>query len=290
MQRLDRRLFLSLTGATGAAMLARPALAAPQSAEVFTADDAGALVDSVILIGAQKALLVDAQINVASATALAAMIAATGRTLETIFITHHHPDHVLGLETLLARFPQARVLAHRDIVPVIAGSAQGYLDFLTGTAPAGTFAGSVVIPGALEADHLLLEGERIEVLPPMHGDTALMTALHVPTLDMLIATDFAYDGTHVWVAENTDPADIAKWRDSLTVLEAIGAGTVVPGHRGSVPSGDVFAATRAYLDQWEAALATTTTKDDLRAAMMAGNDALGLNFALDSAVAAVFPG
>jgi len=75
-------------------------------------------------------------------------------------------------------------------------------------------------------------------------------------------------------------------------LEAIGAGTVIPGHRSETAANDasVFASTRAYLDQWEAALAATSSAEDLKAAMMEGNEGKGLAFALDRAVGAVYPG
>jgi hypothetical protein len=114
----------------------------------------------------------------------------------------------------------------------------------------------------------------------------------VPSLDTLIASDFAYVGNHVWVAENTTPEALAQWRASLDRLEAIGAGTVIPGHRSPDAANDasVFAATRAYLDQWETALAETSSAEDLRAAMMAGNEGLGFTIGLDRAVAAVYPG
>ena len=63
---------------------------------------------SYIRFDDNAAVLIDAQMNVPSAAALADMIAATGRELETIFITHHHPDHVLGLAVLMDRFPNAK--------------------------------------------------------------------------------------------------------------------------------------------------------------------------------------
>ncbi len=293
MQLLDRRNFMALTGGTAlVAGMPRSARAAPSETSVFTADDAGALVDSTLIVGETKAVLIDAQFDVANASRLAEMIAETGRTLETIFITHSHPDHVLGLAVLIDRFPAAKPLTHKLIRPEIEQTAAQTLAFLSGQAPAGTFDDRVVIPEALTADHILLEGERIEILEPMHGDTALISAVHIPALNTLIASDFAYAGTHVWVAENTTPELLAKWRDSLALLEAIGAAVVVPGHRGDgvLNNAGVFGQTRAYLDQWETALASSKSAHDLRSAMLAGNAAPGLSFALERAVAAVYPG
>jgi hypothetical protein len=75
------------------------------------------------------------------------------------------------------------------------------------------------------------------------------------------------------------------------MLEGIGAGTVIPGHRleASASDASVFTQTRRYLDQWETALGAVSSADELKAKMLAGNEDLGLTFALDRAVAAVYP-
>ncbi len=294
MQLLNRRTFLELSGAAGAALMAStPARGAGHSAaEVFTADAQGGLVDSTVIIGEEKAVLIDAQMNVPNATRLADVIAATGRDLETVFVTHGHPDHNLGLAVLMDRFPNARPVTHAAMQPGIAAALEPMLQYMSGNAPAGVFADRVVVPEALEADHILLEGERIDVLDPMHGDTDMISALHVPALDTLIASDFVYADTFVWTAENTTPERVALWLESLDKLEGIGASTVIPGHRqdGSPNDATGFAQTRAYLAQWTDALARAGSGEELRALMLEGNDGLGLGFALDAAVNAAYPG
>ncbi len=291
MQLLDRRTFLALTAGSAAAALASPARAGISGAEVFTADPFGGVVDSTVIIGDEAAVLIDAQFTLPNATRLADVIAATGKRLETIFITHYHPDHHLGLAVIMGRFPEAKPVAHPAIQPLIAGAAQAMLDNMRAGQP-DNFATRVVIPEALAGDAILLEGERIEVLDPMHGDTDLISAVHVPSLDTLIASDFAYAGTHAWVAENITPERLDLWRASMDALEGVGAGTVIPGHRSESAANDasVFASTRTYLDQWEAALAATSSAEELMATMMEGNADKALAFALDRAVAAVYPG
>ena len=156
----------------------------------------------------------------------------------------------------------------------------------------GTFADRVVVPEPMTSNTIMLEGERIEVLDPLHGDTDLLSAVHIPALNTLIASDFLYSGTHQWMAENTTPERMARWRASLDQLEAIGAGTIVPGHEGpgAVRDPSIFSTTRAYIDQWEAALAETSNADDLKASMLSGNEEKALKWVLDSSVAAVHPG
>ncbi len=293
MQLLNRRTFLELAGTTaaGAALFPGLAKAAPQSATVFTADPQAALVDSVIIVGDETAMLIDTQLVAPAASAVADMIEATGKRLETILISHYHPDHILGLGVIMDRFPDAKPVAHAKVQPKIAETAAGMLAGFSGDAPEGLFADRAVIPDVLESSTIDFEGERIDVLDPLHGDTEFITPVHIPSLDTLVAADLVYADVHAWVEGIQTPEDIAKWQASLDQLEAIGAGTVIPGHRlpDTVNDATTIAKTRAYLDQWGKAKAETSNADDLRAAMMAGNDDLGLTMALDRALAAAYP-
>ena len=62
---------------------------------------------STLIYGARDAVLVDAFMTVKQANALANWIAAKGKNLTTIYITHAHGDHWFGVGTLLERFPNA---------------------------------------------------------------------------------------------------------------------------------------------------------------------------------------
>ncbi len=292
MQLLDRRTFMALSAATATTGLAGSAHASIGHADVFTADLWGAAVDSAIIVGEESAVLIDAQLTVPNATRLADIIAATGKTLQTICITHVHPDHHLGLAAIMDRFPDAKPVAHPQVQSQLSAAARWMLSTMSQGAEPGTFADRVVIPEPMTSSTIMLEGERIEVLDPLHGDTDLLSAVHIPVLDTLIASDFLYSGTHQWMAENTSPERIARWRSSLDQLEAIGAATVVPGHEGpdAVRDPSIFGKTRDYIDQWEASISETSNAEDLKAAMMVGNQDLALEWVLDSSVAAVYPG
>jgi glyoxylase-like metal-dependent hydrolase (beta-lactamase superfamily II) len=290
MQILDRRNFLALTGAAAATAAFSGHAHAASTTSLFTGDPYGAFVDSFVVIGEKKALAIDAQFTAANATKLADMIVATGRELETLFITHFHPDHHLGTALIKDKFPNVKVLAHKSVQPQIAGAAQAMLDQLTGMFP-GTMATKVVLPEALAENSLVLEGEQFPVLDPMAGDTALITAVHLPQFDTVVASDIVYQDTHVWMAEATKPEALAAWRASLDQIEKLGAKTIIPGHRVDTSKNDVsaIAHTRKYLDSWEAAMASSKTKEELKAMMLATAGSLAFDFALDRAIAAVYP-
>lgn len=288
---LDRRRFLAISaGAAGAAVAPASRAAGVEGAELFTADASGALVDSVVVMGEERALLVDAQFTAPNAARLADVIASTGRVLETIFVTHFHPDHFLGLPILAARFPEARIVAHPAVREQIEAAAPAMLAGVRQAFGAEFFPEMTITPDALSGDRLTLEGERIDVMPPMHGDTALITPLHLPSIGTLIATDVIYSGTHVWVAENQTDAEIDAWLTSLDQLEAMGAQVVFPGHHA--PDADMSEAidfTRSYLGAWRAAIAETSDAASLKAALLERVGELPFDVAVDRAVAARYP-
>ena len=57
--------------------------------------------------------------TISQADALADWVAASGKNLTTIYITHGHGDHWFGIGALLERFPNARAVATPDVVKVM---------------------------------------------------------------------------------------------------------------------------------------------------------------------------
>jgi len=74
---------------------------------------------STLIYGMRDAVLVDAFMTVKQANALADWVAAKGKNLTTIYITHGHGDHWFGIGTLLERFPNARAVATPNVVKVM---------------------------------------------------------------------------------------------------------------------------------------------------------------------------
>ena len=74
---------------------------------------------STLIYGKRDAVLVDAFMTVKQADALVDWVAASGKSLTTIYITHGHGDHWFGIGALLERFPNARAVATPDVVKAI---------------------------------------------------------------------------------------------------------------------------------------------------------------------------
>jgi glyoxylase-like metal-dependent hydrolase (beta-lactamase superfamily II) len=71
---------------------------------------------ATLIFGQRDAVLVDAFLTIEQAAALVEWVAASGKNLTTIYITHGHGDHFFGIGALLNRFPEARAVATPDVV------------------------------------------------------------------------------------------------------------------------------------------------------------------------------
>src|SRR4051794_8024347 len=71
---------------------------------------------ATLVAGESESVLIDAQFIESDIAALGDMIEASDATLTTIYVTHGHADHYLGVGRLLDRFPEARAIATPSVV------------------------------------------------------------------------------------------------------------------------------------------------------------------------------
>src|SRR6266403_5830021 len=83
---------------------------------------------ATLIFGQRDAVLVDAFLTVEQAAALVEWVAASGKNLTTIYVTHGHGDHFFGIGALLDRFPNAKAVATPDVVKLLRQQASP--DFL----------------------------------------------------------------------------------------------------------------------------------------------------------------
>src|SRR5215467_4747801 len=80
-------------------------------------EDLAWVTNTVTLIyGERDAILVDTFLSVEHSKELVEWIAGSGKNLTTIYITHAHGDHFLGLKLLPDRFPNAKSFATASVV------------------------------------------------------------------------------------------------------------------------------------------------------------------------------
>jgi glyoxylase-like metal-dependent hydrolase (beta-lactamase superfamily II) len=241
----------------------------PLSLKVYTANDLGFLVVSTLVMGKQDAILIDCQFNFANAHRVVADILESGKALKTVYITHGHPDHYFGVEVIKQAFPGARVVALETTVADIRQSAQKKIDtWSPQLGPNGPK--SVVIPEALGEKYLELEGQRLELIGPVQGDSENNSIVWIPSIKTIVAGDTVFGGVHAWTADSNAEQRKA-WIKTLDRMEAMGPEKVVPGHYRNGTAMDVNAIrfTRDYLEAFDKAAASAANSTDLIAAMEA---------------------
>ncbi len=207
---------------------------------------------STLIFGIRDAVLVDPLMTVPEATALAAWVRLHDRRLTTIYITHGHGDHYLGLPVVLDRFPDARPVATTGTVRQMQQQAgTGALDDSLRARFPGQIADTVPLPEPLDSPELQLEGLPIEVIETAHTDTLDTTSLHVPDLGLIVSGDVAYNHCHMYVGDTTTDSR-AEWIAALDRLAAVKPTAVVAGHKdptqGNPPT--ILAESRSYLEYY----------------------------------------
>jgi glyoxylase-like metal-dependent hydrolase (beta-lactamase superfamily II) len=205
---------------------------------------------STLIFGARDAVLVDPLMTVREAAALADWVALHDRDLTTIYITHGHGDHYLGLPIVLDRFPQARVVATPETARHMQHDSQQLDNMLRARFP-GQIAETIPLPEPLDSPRIQLEDSVIEIIRTGHTDSLDTTSLHVPDLGLIVSGDVAYNHCHMYVGA-TSPDSRAEWIAALDRLAELDPVSVVCGHKdptqGNPPT--ALAESRGYLEYY----------------------------------------
>jgi len=118
-------------------------------------------VASIIVSGKTDAILIDAQFTLADAKTLAQKIAATGKKLTTIYVSHNDPDFYFGLEVFKNHFPKVTAYAVPAVVEKIIQTSQKKLD-VWGERLGNEITSNVVLPQVLKGNTIELEGEKMD--------------------------------------------------------------------------------------------------------------------------------
>jgi glyoxylase-like metal-dependent hydrolase (beta-lactamase superfamily II) len=213
------------------------------SVVTMTASERGLFANSHLIVGPTECLLVDGQFLLSEAEAAAAHVAATGRRLMGVYVTHGHPDHYFGTTVFRRRFPGVPILALPQVIEDIAVSFEAKRAFWLPTY-GDDLPATLELPAPLDAAVLSIDGTALEVFAVGPAESPHDTVCYLPALRVLLAGDLVYNGEHGWLGEQR--AD--EWIDALLWLTVrFGNAThVLPGH-GACGGKDLFASTIEYL-------------------------------------------
>lgn len=228
-------------------------------------------ISATLITGERDAVLVDAVMTAGQAAELADWIVATGKNLTTVYVTHGHGDHWFGLGMILERFPDATAVAIPSVARKIASQiGSDFVETFWKRRFPGQIPENLVGVEELEGDRFELEGEELVAVDLGHTDTDDTTALHVPSIGLVVAGDAAYNDVHLYLAES-DAGGRRSWLTALDTIEKLSPRAVVAGHKRPERADDpkILEETRQYIRDFEALAARTATPLELYTEMTA---------------------
>lgn len=226
---------------------------------------------STLVTSANEAVLIDAQFIKTSIEALGDIIAATGKTLTTIYVTHAHADHYFGLGRLLERFATARAVAAPAVVDAIRSTQETDTQWF-GELFGDVLASPTAIPSPLDDGVLELEGHELSVIEVGQGDIPSRTIVHIPALEAVIAGDVVYNQIHQMLGLS-GPQQWSEWIASVDRIEQLSPRVVVAGHKKPEASDEdaagILDGTRGYISDFADAFAAAGDPNEVVAAMQA---------------------
>jgi glyoxylase-like metal-dependent hydrolase (beta-lactamase superfamily II) len=220
---------------------------------------------ATLIFGERDAVLVDAFLTVEQAAALVEWVAASGKNLTTIYVTHGHGDHFFGIGALLNRFPKARAMATPDVVESMRRQASPeYVSNFWNERYPGQIPEPLVIAEELNGNVIQLEGCDLLVAEVGHTDTDHTTCLHVPSAGLVVAGDAAYNDVHLYLAESNAETR-REWIAALDTIESLKPRTVIAGHKKpeKKDSPRIIEETRQYIRDFDRLARMTTTAREL---------------------------
>ncbi len=236
---------------------------------VYTPPDESLLVNSTVFELADRLIVVDGQIFQRFARQVADFIDTLGKPVDRFVLTHNHPDHYSGFQTLTERFPGVQLAALPSVREYVARIGQQVLDlrrslFGDEIASRVTVPDAVIVPGELviggvrflfqefqdaEADHTLT------ITLPDHG-VVLVGDLLASEQHHLFTVTPHFD---TWIAAvNQIRGDVAKY----------GIKTIIVGH-GTPVGPEVLPANLEYLQAAKRAHAASGKAEEFVAAVSA---------------------
>jgi glyoxylase-like metal-dependent hydrolase (beta-lactamase superfamily II) len=259
------------------------------SVEVVTSSPQGFLVNSALVTGEKDAVLIDGQLTLADAHRLVGAILDAKKNLTTVYVTHWHPDHYFGLAVVKQAFPKAKIVAQPATVAEIKKTWQAkvkqWAPMFGDNLPA-----KPVIPTPLTSKTMTLEGQTLEIHGPVQGDAATSSYVWIPSIKAVVAGDVVFQGVFPWTAE-TNAEGRKAWLKTLDEITALGPEIVVAGHKDPKLKDDLMgvAATRVYLVDFDEAVASSKSAEELEAKMKASYPKNALDIVLHISAGAAFP-
>jgi glyoxylase-like metal-dependent hydrolase (beta-lactamase superfamily II) len=228
-------------------------------------------ITSTLIMGRRDAVLIDPPLTTTQAAEVGDWIAASGRELRQIYITHGHGDHWFGAIPLLQRFAGVTVAATQGTAELMQAQndPQFRADFWDRVFPEQVPAGELDVT-VVDQRGFNLDGVALVPVEVGHTDTDATTMLHVPEMGLLVAGDVVYNGVHPYLTESGGVTGIDEWLVALDAAENLNPATVIAGHKDPRAFDDPsqIQATRQYLTDARRLLQSSGSAEEFYQAML----------------------
>lgn len=259
----------------------------PLTVEVFTSSVPGYSVTSTLIYGDNDLVLIDPQFLLPEAKQVVDLIKATGKRLTTIYTTHAHPDHFLGVPAILEAFPEARYVALPEVRERMITGWPNRRNFWVQTYGEDVLPGpEPVLPEPLmDPPRLVLEGYQMPITREQIGlDGAGNSFVHIPIINTVVTGDIIFN-SHL-----RPPADTAPLYETLDRIAALDPDYVVAGHqaKGATSEAVVLDFVREYIGAFRMARMLSANPQELQEKMLMMYPDLGRQDALEQAATRAF--
>ena len=251
------------------------------SVEVFKGIEAS--VNSYIFSNDESIMVMDALRNSQEAKTLAQLIKSKGLPLTHILITHGHPDHYIGIDSLKKEFPNAQIIVSsleikQDIINFSKWMESiGWLDNEPNLKPR-----SEKNPEGFDYENLievldknsftLNGGGTLELSNNYHpAEAEHLTTVYSKDLNAFFTSDFCYNGVHLWLGQGVNSTHIANWKSQLKIFKAHYQNTntvIYPGH-GESSNIQIFDIVLKYISDFETTIESAKSKKEALTKMKA---------------------
>jgi glyoxylase-like metal-dependent hydrolase (beta-lactamase superfamily II) len=207
---------------------------------------------ATLIRGERDAVLVDPLLTRQQGQDLADWVAASGKNLTTVYITHGHGDHWFGLGAIRERYPKVRAIATERVVEYMRRQASPNVFANWESRFPGQIQADVAVADPLPDLHFELEGHELVVVETGHTDTDHTTVLHVPSIDLVVAGDVVYNDVHLYLVDS-DHGKRLEWIRALGAVDALHPRQVVAGHKrpGRADDPRTVEETRTYIRDFD---------------------------------------
>ena len=225
----------------------------------YTAPEVGWCVNSHIIELSQELIVIDAQYTLSFADEVVSYASTLGKPISRLYLTHYHPDHILGAATF-----HAPIYALADVARKIEGVgdrvAREEHEKLGDIIPTKAERPEQIVSPGDE----IIDGVRFQFLELRHAETEHALMIGLPDEKILITQDLLYDRVHVFIGEKA----FDSWNQALDRTVVLPFDHYLPGH-GDPGGKELFASMKSYLATAKREHTTASNGEAFKQAMIA---------------------